>query len=338
MLEVRHLQLVKAVAEEGSVTRAGLRLNLTQSALSHQLRDAEDRLGTRLFDRIGKRMVLTPAGQRLLLSARAVLEELDRAEREIRQGAGRPRGILRLTTQCNTVYHWLPSRLQLFHRRYPEVDLQVVAGATDDPVRSLLSGEIDLAIVHRTVRDARLRVRPLFRDEMVVVMNPGHRLAGRAFVAPPDLAPEHLILYSIPREANLVFREVLIPAGVAPARVTHIQLTEAIVEMVKAGLGLSVLARWSVAPQIERGEIVARPLTSAGRFRQWSAAYRAKPPAPAYLLGFVDVLARHPLPLGRTARERRRIAEVVVRPAGEGLRPSSGRAGGRDGPSRLGAP
>src|SRR5512134_1094022 len=93
MLEMRHLQLVKAVAEEGSVTRAGLRLNLTQSALSHQLRDAEDRLGTRLFDRIGKRMVLTPAGQRLLLSARAVLEELARAEREIREDAGRARGV-----------------------------------------------------------------------------------------------------------------------------------------------------------------------------------------------------------------------------------------------------
>lgn len=323
MLEVRHLLLIKAVAEEGSVTRAGLRLHLTQSALSHQLRDAEDRLRARLFDRIGKRMVLTTAGARLLRSARAVLEELDRAEREIREDSGGSKGVLRLTTQCNTVYHWLPSRLQLFHRKYPEVDLQVVAGATDDPVPSLLSGDIDLAIVHRPVRAPRLVVRPLFRDEMVVVMCPEHRLAGKPFIAPVDLGPEHLILYSIPREANLVFREVLIPAGVSPTRVTHIQLTEAIVEMVKAGLGLSVLARWAVAPQIERGEIVARPLTRAGRYRQWSAAYRAKPAVPAYLLGFVDVLVRHPLPLGRTARERRRIAElVVVRPSEAGVRPS----------------
>src|SRR5271154_3154770 len=99
MLEVRHLMLVKAVAEEGSVTRAGLRLHLTQSALSHQLRDAEDRLGTRLFDRIGKRMVIPPAGERLLGSARAVLRELEGAEREIRQGAGHLRPVLRLTTQ-----------------------------------------------------------------------------------------------------------------------------------------------------------------------------------------------------------------------------------------------
>ncbi len=312
-LEIRHLQLMKAVAEEGGVTRASRRLNLTQSALSHQLKDAEERLDARLFDRIGKRMILTPAGERLLRSARAVLEELDRAEQEIRRDGSRG-GRLRLTTQCNTVYHWLPSRLRLFHRAHPDVDLEVVAGAIPDPLPSLLEGAIDLAIVYRFRRDPRLVFRPLFRDELVVVMRPGHRLAGRPFLVATDFAPEHLILYSTPRESNLVFREVLIPAGISPARLTHIQLTEGIVELVKEGLGISVLPRWSVAPQLERDELVARPLTSGGRYRQWSAAWRAKPAAPAFLRDFVDILTRHPLPLGRTSRERRRIAQTVVVP------------------------
>jgi LysR family transcriptional regulator, regulator for metE and metH len=84
--------------------------------------------------------------------------------------------------------------------------------------------------------------------------------------------------------------------------------------VVKAGLGVSVVARWAVAPQLDRGELVARPLTSAGRYRHWSVAYRAKPAPSPYLLGFADLLARHPLPLGRTARERRRIAAVVIDP------------------------
>ena len=310
-LDVRHLQLVQAIAEEGSVTRAGLRLNLTQSALSHQLRDAEDKLGVRLFDRIGRRLRLAPAGERLLRSARAVLEELGRAEDEVgRHGAG-ARSVIRLTTQCNTVYHWLPPLLRRFQKPHPEVDLELVAGATDDPIPALLGGVIDLAIVHRPVRDSRIRLRPLFKDEMVVVMPPTHRLSRAPFVAAQDLAPEHLILYSIPREANLVFRDVLIPAGVSPKRVTHIQLTEAIVELVKAGLGLSVLARWSVAPQLERGELVARPLTRAGRFRHWSAAYRSRDVPPA-LLAFVELLARHPLPLGTTSRQQRRIADVLA--------------------------
>jgi LysR family transcriptional regulator, regulator for metE and metH len=314
VLDIRHLQLVRAIAEEGGVTRAGRRLHLSQSALSHQLRDAEERLDARLFDRIGKRMVLTAAGERLLRSARSVLEEMERAEVEIRREASRGGGRLRLTTQCNTVYHWLPSRLRLFQREHPDVDLEVVAGATDNPLPALLDGVIDLAIVYRTRKDARLAYRPLFRDEMVVVMRPGHSLSRLPYLEAADFADEHLIVYQIPRESNLVFRDVLIPAGVAPARVTHVQLTEGIVELVKEGLGLSVLARWSVAPQVERGELVARPLTAAGRFRHWSAAYRAKPAPPPHLLGFVDVLARNPLPLGRTASERRRIASAVVVP------------------------
>ncbi len=314
MLEIRHLQLVAAVAAEGGVTRAGRLLHLSQSALSHQLRDAEDRLRVRLFDRIGKRMVLTPAGERLLRSARLVLEELRSFEDDVRRGRERPRELLRLTTECNTVYHWLPSRLRLLERAHPDVDVQVLASASDDPLPSLLEGQIDLAIVHRPVRDSRLRSRPLFRDELVVVLPPGHRLGAKPFVAAEDLAKEHLILYSIPREANLVFREVLIPAGVSPARVTHIQLTEAIVELVKAGLGVSVLARWSVAPSLERRELLARPLTAKGKFREWSAAWRARPQPGAHLLDFVDLLARHPLPLGRSARERRRIATLVAEP------------------------
>src|SRR5262245_4907951 len=134
MLELRHLHLVAAIAETGGVTAAAAKLHLTQSALSHQLRDAEGRLGTRLFHRTGRRMRLTPAGERLLRSARAILENLDRTEEEIRRGASTDVGPLRLTTQCHTVYHWLPGRLKIFSRSHPDVEVQVVAGATDEPL------------------------------------------------------------------------------------------------------------------------------------------------------------------------------------------------------------
>jgi LysR family transcriptional regulator for metE and metH len=309
-LELRHLELVRAVAEEGSLTRAALRLHLTPSALSHQLRDAEERLGVPLFDRIGRRLRLSAAGERLLVSARSVLDELGRAYEELRHEADRPRQLIRLTTQCNTVYHWLPSRLRLFQRSHPDAELELAPGVTSDPVPALRTGEVDLAILYGPVSDTRLRLRPLFKDELVVVMPPGHRLGRSSFVSAQDFARERLIVWSMPREANLVFREVLIPAGVVPERVTHIQLTEAIVELVKGGLGVSVLPRFSVAPQLERGELVARRLTRDGKLRSWSAAWRASD-APDYLVAFVDLLARHPLPLGVNARERRRIAEVT---------------------------
>src|SRR5947208_6674771 len=113
-LEVRHLKLVAAVADVGSLTRAGDRLHLTQSALSHQLRDIEDRLGAPLFLRVGKRLVLTPAGQRLLESARDVLERLKQTEEAIRRLGQERAGVLRITTECTTCYHWLPPLLTTY--------------------------------------------------------------------------------------------------------------------------------------------------------------------------------------------------------------------------------
>src|SRR4030095_9896073 len=111
-LEVRHLKLVEAIAETRSVTRAGERLHLTQSALSHQLRDIETRLGTPLLLRLNRRMVPTPAGERLLESARTVLAHLRGTEEEIRgMGKKEGEGLLRLAIECYTCYHWLPALL-----------------------------------------------------------------------------------------------------------------------------------------------------------------------------------------------------------------------------------
>src|SRR3954453_5089947 len=110
-LEVRHLRLVAAAASVGSLTRAGDQLHLTQSALSHQLRDIESRLGAALFLRAGKRLVLTPAGQRLLASGTEGLQRLQQTEHDIREMGRAPAGRLRLTTECYTCYHWLPPLL-----------------------------------------------------------------------------------------------------------------------------------------------------------------------------------------------------------------------------------
>ena len=130
-LEVRHLKLVRAVAACGGLTCAGRALHVTQSALSHQLRDVESRLGTAIFLRVGKRMVLTAAGTRLLHSADEVLDALQRTEDAIRRLAGEERGVLRFSTDGYTSYHWLPPVLREYARAYPDVDLQIAAGAGD---------------------------------------------------------------------------------------------------------------------------------------------------------------------------------------------------------------
>ncbi|HEV2915174.1 MAG TPA: LysR family transcriptional regulator [Pyrinomonadaceae bacterium] len=304
-LEIRHLKLIRAIATEGSVTRAGDRLHLTQSALSHQLRDAEEKLGVPLFTRLNKRMILTPAGQRLLNSAESVLDEMKRAEEDIRQIARNGEGVLRLSTQCYTCYHWLPSMLKLFQRKFPRIDVQIMVEATRRPIEALLDGKLDLAIVSSTPRNQKLTYKPLFQDEMVAVMKPDYPLATRPFLRPQDFADQHLLVYAIPREENTIFQKFLTPAGVTPKRVSHVQLTEAVIEMVRAGLGLSVLARWAVAPQLAAGTLHAVPLSSRGLYRKWSAAMLKNKSAPAYLHAFIELLANNTLPIERKDGRKR---------------------------------
>ena len=310
-LEVRHLKLIQAIAEEGSVTLAGGRLHLTQSALSHQLRDIETRLGAPLFLRLNKRMVLTPAGELLLKSARGVLDQLERTEEEIRRFGADTEGVLRIAVECYTCYHWLPSLLTMrsFREKYRRVEVRIVAEATRRPIAWLLEGKLDLAIVSSPARDRRLYQRPLFQDELVAVMRPDHPLASLPRLRPADFADQHLLIYSTPEE-NTAMQRLLLPAGIMPAKVTQVQLTEAIVELVKAGLGISVMATWAVAPHVESGALAARPLTRKGLRRQWSAARLRGRSVPAYLLEFEELLAADPLSLRRGAAAHLRVVRA----------------------------
>src|SRR5947207_15463829 len=124
------------------MTRARYRLHLTQSSLSHQLIDVEDKLNTALFLRLSKKMILTQAGERLLSSAHLVLDELKRAEEDICQIAASREGILRISTECYTCYHWLPSMLKDFNQKFPRIEVRIVVEATSEPIQFLLDGKL----------------------------------------------------------------------------------------------------------------------------------------------------------------------------------------------------
>ena len=307
-LEVRHLKLVTAVAEEGTITRAASRLHLTQSALSHQLHDAEEQLGATLFERTSKKMKLTIAGERVLLSARMVLEELNRVEKDIEARAMPVRETLRLTTQCYTVYHWLPSCLMRFTKSFTNVDVKVVVEATQNPFEALLEEKVDLAIIYSPVRDRRIAYTPLFDDEAIAVLPAGHSLADKTYLTAEDLAGENLLVYP-PNDESMVIKKLLTPAGLAPRSIQEVMLTEAMIEMVKAGLGITVLSRWMVAPQLAEGKLAGVPITREGMWREWSVARLKRKSAPAHVKEFMRLLTENPL---RTLMLRGGKAPTVV--------------------------
>ena len=300
-LDSRHLKLVTEIARAQSVTRAADRLNVTQSAVSHQLKDIEARLGTPLFVRSGRRMLPTAAGSHIVETAERVLADIARAEAAVTQIARHEGGEFRVCTQCHTGYHWLPPLLEAVRRRYPAVQVRIAAEHTMRALNALLEARLDLAIINNNPRDRRIRVRPLFEDEHAAIVPPSHPWASRAFVTPQDLAAERLFLYSRSIDESYIVQRVIRPAGVLPEHVTFIQLTEAIVEMVKAGMGVSVLPTWSIAPSLGTGAVKAVRITKSGVYRQWSAARLSGLPDSAFVEHFIQVLIRQGKSLGRVS-------------------------------------
>jgi LysR family transcriptional regulator, regulator for metE and metH len=303
-LEIRHLRMVAAVAASGSVTRAASEVHLTQSAVSHQLRDIEERLGTALFLRVGKRMIPTAAGERVLGTARRVLEEIAATEAEVRRIGTNETTVLRVCTQCNTGYHWLPPLVEAFRRKHPNVEVAIAVECTTRPLEALLEGKLDLAIVTQQVRNPQLRVRPLFEDEHAAIVAPDHPFASRKFVRAQDFSGERLLLYSGSADDSFTIQKILRPAGAQPERISFVMLTEAILEMVKARLGISVMQTWTIEPAIRAGEVRAVPITPAGIHRRWSAATLRAAGTSPHMDAFIELLAARSLParVGRASR------------------------------------
>ena len=302
-LELRHLRLVAGIADAGSMTKAAEQLHLTQSALSHQLRDIEGRLGTLFFTRLGRRMVLTAAGRRVLDAARRVIADVERTEEDVRRLAGHGDGTIRVCTECNTGYHWLAPLLAAFQRKHPRVGVHIAADATSRPVDALLDGRVDLAILIDPPADRRFRQRPLFADEMVAIVAKTHSLAKKRWVGAADLAPEHLLLYTSRPEESFLLRRVLAPASLVPARVSFIMLTEAMIELARAGTGVGVLPRWSAQRAIASGAVVALSITRRGMRRHWVAATLSAQEDPPFMTDFIDLLAERASPVRSGVRE-----------------------------------
>jgi LysR family transcriptional regulator for metE and metH len=286
MLELRHFKLVAAVADTGSLAAASRQLHLTSSALSHQLRDAEERLGVQLFQRRQRRLLLTGAGEKLLLSARRVLSEVAQAEAVCR--AHPQDDLLRLSTGCYTVYGWLPPILGQWQAEHPRVELRIVLEATRQPLGALLDGQLDLALTPDVPKQARLARTPLFEDELMLVVPEAHAFAQRAHVTAQDLVREHLLTYAAPREQLDVFTRVLWPAGLEPQRVSPVPLTEALIELVRGGIGVTALPEWMLPTQ-RQGLRTVR-LTPRGVRRRWSAVTRASRQRSAPLARFIELL------------------------------------------------
>ncbi|WP_433814328.1 LysR family transcriptional regulator [Flavobacterium johnsoniae] len=289
-MEIRHLKLIKAIVEEGSITKAIDKLHLTQSALSHQLKEAEYQLGTPIFLRTNKKLVLTKAGEKIYELANEILNKLTETESQIKQMVFGEYGEIRISTECFSSYHWLPSVLKQFHLLYPNVELKIVTEATHIPLQKLLENTIDIAIVSDTIKDNHIKYTELFQDEVVVVISENHPWAGKKYVVAEDFVNEHLIIHSLPMETVTIHQYFLAPAKVSPKKITPLPLTEASLEMVKADMGIMSMAKWALQPHIKNNPIKAVKVGKNGLKRKHFIATRANETYPDYFQHFINFL------------------------------------------------
>ena len=274
VLDIRHLEMIAVLVETPRVTEAAEKLRITSSALSHRLREVERRLEVPLFLRVHKRLRPTPAADYLAQVAERLLSDLSRTEDDVRKMASGVRHVVRLAVEAYSAYHWLPAFLTRLRELEPDVGIEVVAAASRNPLASLHERAVDLVIVSGEVNPAGIDLRLLFDDELLFIMPPGHRLAGREYIEGSDIVGEDFITYTRVPEPDREYARLFRPSNAYPNWIETVEVPEAIVEMVAAGLGTSVLAGWAVASAIRSGRIVGARAGESGISLPWHAATR----------------------------------------------------------------
>lgn len=257
-LERAHLSLLNEVNRRGSLTAAAKSLGLTQSALSHTVKRLEQQLGTEIWEREGRGLRLTPAGNYLLSLAQRVLPQLAHAERVIDQFARGERGTLRIGMECHPCYRWLLQVVEPYLRSWPDVDLDVRQKFQFGGIGALFGHEIDMLVTPDPLRRSGLRFEPVFDYEQVLVVGKEHPLAGRAYVVPAELEDETLITYPVEIERLDVYSQFFLPAGSVPKRHKVIETTDIMLQMVACGRGVAALPAWLVAEYRQIGVVPVR--------------------------------------------------------------------------------
>lgn len=257
-MEIRQLKAFLAIAEAKTFTAGARRVNVTQAAISMQIRQLEEEVGLPLFTRTPRRVILTEAGEHLLERARKILREHDAAVAEIAEIAGSEHGRLRIGSASGTfAMNQLPVILQEIRRKYPNSELTVTAGTSSRLVDRILHGEIDTAFVSLPVDNLSISTESLFSDEIVAVAWPGHPLAKEKYISAATLAGENLILGERGGNTRRMIDEFFAAANVRPNITMELSRQEAINRMVEIGMGVGIAGVKSVAKEIKDGRLVS---------------------------------------------------------------------------------
>lgn len=289
ILELRHLQTLLALLETGTLSGAAIRVHLTQSALSHQIKQLEDYYGASLFERKTQPVRLTPVGQRLHTLALNVLGQVGEAERDIARLVQGRAGKLRIAVECHTCFEWLMPAMDVFRENWPEVEMDLVSGFHTNPLGLLHDNRAELVIVSERKEENGVVFHPLFSFEIVGLVSSTHPLAQKEYLTPGDFAGETLVSYPVQDDMLDVVRQFLRPRGIQPKRRTA-ELTVAILQLVASQRGIAALPEWAVQSYLNSKYVLGKRLGKKGLRGELYAVTGTAVTQAAYMQDFLQTL------------------------------------------------
>jgi len=268
-LDSRQLRAFRVLARTGSFTQTARELHLTQSGISHSMKALESETGCRLLDRLGKKVVLTQAGEQLLQHAEKILSEMEAARESLTQLGKWGKGRIRLGASTTACQHLIPPVLREFKESFPEHAISLEPGDTPQLVASLLKQRIDLALTLEAEKEPQLEFHPLFNDELQFVVSALHPWAQAKQVERAAIPRQNYILYSKHSVTFRLIEEYFRREEMVLNTIIEAGSMEATKELVKLGLGVSIMAPWVAKKEIEEGSLVALPLGRKKLQRRW---------------------------------------------------------------------
>ncbi len=298
-IELRHLRSLRAIHQAGGLARAADLMNMTQSALSHQVAGLEAQVGMELFVRRSKPMTLSAAGIRMLRVAEKVLPEIVALEEEFRALQAGKSGRLHIAIECHACFDWLFPVLELFRHAWPEVDVDIRAGLAFDALPALNREEVDLVISSDPAPLPGITFNPLFDYHPMFIGSAQNPLAAKPVIEAEDFRDQTLLTYPVGRDKLDVFTELLTPAKVEPRAQRPVELTAVILMLVGSNRGVAVLPDWVLRDLKTNVDYVTRPLGPGQITKRLYAATRTEDAARPYIAHFLKLGRSEPVKLQR---------------------------------------
>jgi DNA-binding transcriptional LysR family regulator len=254
-VDLRQLEILRAVAQTGSFTSAGEQLHLSQSAVSRQILLLEEELNEQLFLRLGRKIRITPAGTTLLGLSQRMFDDLEQTRAQILENQQTVKGTLRLVGGMTVCLYVFPPLLKAFRKEHPGVDVKLMPGATPRLIRQLRSGTADLGLLTLPVDDPALVSVPVMREELLLVTAPQHPLARKKQVTSQDLARQQFVLFETGSGTRRAIEDFFVAEQISPMVVTETENVEIIKALVRIGMGITIIPYQAVAREVKSGHL-----------------------------------------------------------------------------------